>query len=159
MAKTELCPHCNDFQTYSRGSSFQDLYVRGEYVKMRLEYCRCEKCDNVYSTKEQFEKAKLEAHRNYQKKHKLYQAEDFRAFREYLGLNNLEFANLFAWAKSTVYKYQKGFLQTRAHNRIFQILQNPNILKRILTEKHIHLPEEKIANIIKLCNKKIKDEK
>lgn len=104
---------------------------------MILDVLVCADCGEEFYS-EEFDNATLvRAYNEYRKRHKLLLPEEIKKIREQYGLSQRSFAKLLNWVDKTIFRYENGSIQDKAHNTLLLFLREPENMKIYLQEKSI----------------------
>lgn len=93
----------------------------------------CEKLDNA---------TLVNAYNEYRRRHKLLFPEEIKNIREQYGLSQRSFSKLLNWGDKTIFRYENGSVQDKAHNSLLLFLRKPENMRTYLTENEVTLDEK-----------------
>lgn len=131
--------------------------VCGESFKVEAQVLVCAECgEELYS--EELDNATLnKVYNAYRRKHKLLFPQEIKKIREQYGLSQRSFAKLLNWGDKTIFRYENGSIQDKAHNSILLFLKNPVNMKAYLNENEILLGEKQKNKLLKVVDQLIKN--
>lgn len=131
--------------------------VCGESFKVEAQVLVCAECgEELYS--EELDNATLNnVYNAYRRRHKLLFPQEIKKIREQYGLSQRSFAKLLNWGDKTIFRYENGSIQDKAHNSILLFLKNPENMKAYLNENEILLGEKQKNKLIKIVDQLIKN--
>ncbi len=131
--------------------------VCGESFKVEAQVLVCAECgEELYS--EELDNATLNnVYNAYRRRHKLLFPQEIKKIREQYGLSQRSFAKLLNWGDKTIFRYENGSIQDKAHNSILLFLKNPENMKAYLNENEILLGEKQKNKLLKIVDQLIKN--
>jgi len=138
-----VCPNCEKISELEHIITIEELNVRGEIIKVEVEYYKCAECGEEFENPSSKDDSLEKAYREYRRKHGMIQPEEIREMRKLYGLTQKELSNLIGWGGATLSRYENGALQDDAHDRVLQLVKNPENLNRLITKNESLLPEKK----------------
>jgi len=138
-----VCPNCEKISELEHIITIEELNVRGEIIKVEVEYYKCAECGEEFENPSSKDDPLEKAYREYRRKHGMIQPEEIREMRKLYGLTQKELSNLIGWGGATLSRYENGALQDDAHDRVLQLVKNPENLNRLITKNESLLPEKK----------------
>lgn len=99
-----------------------------------------------------------EAYNLYRRKHKLLMPAEIKQIREQYGLSQRSFAKLLNWGDKTIYRYENGSLQDKAHNSLLCFLKKPQNMRQYLNDNEIIIGESQKAKLLQRIDQLENDE-
>ncbi len=125
--------------------------VYGEEICVDARILVCDECGEELFDEELDEQTLTKAYMRYREIHKFLSPDEIREIREMYGLSQRGFSRILGWGDKTIYRYENGSLQDRAHDTLLTMLKNPDNMKTIVIEKEVIDKEknkEKLLSII-----------
>lgn len=82
---------------------------------------------------------------------------EIKQIRELYGLSQISFAKLLNWEDKTIYRYENGSIQDKAHNSLLLSLRKPENMKVYLLENENSLDKKHLSRLLELVNKLISE--
>ncbi len=144
----KYCESCRK-ETQTKIIKKNEVYVVcGEGIEVEAQVLVCAECGEELFC-EELDSATLKlAYDTYRRKHKLLLPEEIKAIREMYGLSQRSFAKLLNWGEKTIYRYENGALQDRAHNSLLRLLRKPENMLDYILENEVTLGEKKKEKLI-----------
>lgn len=127
--------------------------VCGDPIEVDAQVLVCADCGEEFFCEELDNATLVNAYNKYRRNHKLLFPEDIKKIREQYGLSQRSFAKLLNWGDKTIYRYENGSLQDKAHNSLLLFLRDPKNMKIYLMENEITLDERQKARLLKTVEK------
>ena len=127
--------------------------VCGDPIEVDAQVLVCADCGEEFVCEELDNATIVHAYNKYRRNHKLLFPEDIKKIREQYGLSQRSFAKLLNWGDKTIYRYENGSLQDKAHNSLLLFLRDPENMKIYLTENEITLDERQKVRLLKTVEK------
>lgn len=127
--------------------------VCGEDIEVDAQVLVCADCGEELFNEELDSATLISAYNEYRRKHKLLLPEEIRKIREQYGLSQRSFAKLLNWGDKTIYRYENGAVQDRAHNSLLLFLREPENMRTYLTENEIALDDKQKARLLETVEK------
>ena len=113
-----FCEECGK-EVETRVVTKQESYsVCGENIEVDAEVLICAECGEEFFCEELDGKTLNNAYDKYRRKHKLLFPKEIKDIREQYGLSQRGFAKLLNWGDKTIYRYENGSIQDKAHNSL-----------------------------------------
>ena len=122
--------------------------VCGESVEVDANILTCAECGEEFFDEELDNKTLIKAYNLYREKHKLLLPEEIKNIREQYGMSQRSFAKLLNWGDKTIYRYENGSLQDKAHNSILLFLREPENMRAYLNDNEVGLNQRQIEKIL-----------
>lgn len=116
--------------------------VCGETVDVEAKVLVCGDCGEELFCEEYDSATVVSAYNEYRRRHKLLLPEEIKEIREKYGLSQRSFARLLNWGDKTIYRYENGAVQDKAHNSLLLFLRRPENMRTYLTENEVVLDEK-----------------
>lgn len=127
--------------------------VCGEPIDVDAQVLVCAECGEEFFC-EEFDNATLvNAYNEYRRRHKLLLPEEIKKIREQYGLSRRGFAKLLNWGDKTIYRYENGSIQDKAHNSLLLFLREPENMRTYLMENEIVIDERQKAKLLETVDK------
>lgn len=134
--------------------SRQEVYsVCGEDTAVDAQVLVCAVCGEELFCEELDAATLVQAYNIYRRKHKLLLPEEIKGIREQYGLSQRSFAKLLNWGDKTIFRYENGSVQDKAHNSLLFFLRDPENMKKYLTENEIALDERQKSKLLNTVEK------
>lgn len=149
----ECCDACGkevETKIISRPETF---CVCGEEITVEAQVLVCAECGEELFCEELDSATLVNAYNEYRRKHKLLLPEEIKKIREQYGLSQRSFAKLLNWGDKTVFRYENGSVQDKAHNSLLLFLREPENMRTYLTENEISLDERQKAKLLDTVEK------
>lgn len=127
--------------------------VCGDPIEVDAQVLVCADCGEEFFCEELDNATLVNAYNKYRRNHKLLFPEDIKKIREQYGLSQRSFAKLLNWGDKTIYRYENGSIQDKAHNSLLLFLRNPENMRTYLTENEITLDERQKARLLDTVEK------
>jgi len=143
MIMKGVCPNCEKITELELIKAIEEFNVRGELIKVKVEHYKCKKCGEEFDDPNSKDDPLDRVYREYRRKKGMIQPEEIREVRRLYGLTQNELSKLAGWGGATLSRYENGALQDDAHDRILQLVKNPQNMHRLIIKNGSFLPEEK----------------
>lgn len=147
----KFCDECGR-EVDTRIVTKKEFYdVCGERIEVDAKVLVCADCGEEFFCEELDNATLTEAYNIYRRKHKLLLPEEIKAIREQYGLSQRAMARLLNWGDKTIFRYENGSIQDKAHNSMLILLKNPENMKQYLIENEVGLDarhRDKLFNTI-----------
>ena len=131
--------------------------VCGEQIEVNAQVLVCPECGEEFYCEELDEATLKNAYNEFRHRHKLLFPEEIKNIREQYELSQRSFAKLLNWGDKTIYRYENGSIQDKAHNSILLFLRDPENMKTYLTENEIYLDKKQYSKLIDIVEKLKRD--
>ena len=138
-----VCPGCEKITELEHILTTEELNVRGELIRVKVEYYKCKECGEEFENPGSKDDPLNKAYREYRRKHDMVQPEEIREMRKFYGLTQKELSKLLGWGGATLSRYENGALQDDAHDRVLQLIKKPENMHRLILKNRKFLEEEK----------------
>lgn len=122
--------------------------VCGEAIEVDAQILVCAVCEEEFYCEELDRATLLKAYKEYRRKHKLLFPEEIKKIREQYGFSQRGFARLLNWGDKTIYRYENGSIQDKAHNSLLLFLRDPENMRTYLMENEVTLDEKQKARLL-----------
>lgn len=129
-------------------SKKESYTICGESIEVDAQILVCSGCGEELFCEELDNVTLVNAYNEYRRKHKLLLPEEIRKIREQYGLSQRSLARLLNWGDKTIYRYENGSIQDRAHNSLLLFLREPENMRTYLTENEVALDERQKAKLL-----------
>jgi len=143
MIMKGVCPNCEKISELEHIITTEELNVRGELIEVKVEYYKCTECGEEFEDPSSNDDPLDSAYKEYRHKHGMIQPEEIREMRRLYGLTQKELSKLIGWGGATLSRYENGALQDDAHDRVLQLIKNPENVHRLIVRDGSFLPEKK----------------
>ena len=154
MAKyCEICGKNVETKIITKSETYP---VLGEKIEVEAKVLICKECGEEFFCEEFDTETLNKAYNIYRKCHKLLFPEEIKGIREQYGLSQRGFAKLLNWGDKTIFRYENGSIQDKAHNDILFLLKDPFNMKNYILKNESNINEKqknKILNLIKELEK------
>ena len=153
----EYCDTCGkevETKIITRPETFK---VCGEEITVDARILVCTECGEELFCEELDSATLVDAYNEYRRRHKLLLPEEIKKIREQYGLSQRSFAKLLNWGDKTIYRYENGSVQDKAHNSLLLFLREPENMRTYLTENEIAIDERQKAKLLETVEKLEKD--
>ena len=147
----KYCEECGrevDTRIITKRESYS---VYGERIEVDARILVCADCGEEFFCEELDNATLVRAYNEYRRMHKLLLPEEIRRIREQYGLSQRTFAKLLNWGDKTIYRYENGSIQDKAHNSLLLFLREPENMRTYLNDNEVVLnvrQKEKLLNVI-----------
>ncbi|MCR4647914.1 MAG: DUF4065 domain-containing protein [Lachnospiraceae bacterium] len=132
----------------------KEIYdVCGEPIEVEAKILVCEKCGEEFFCEELDNATLVEAYNEYRRRHKLLFPEEIKEIREKYGLSQRSFAKLLNWGDKTIFRYENGSIQDKAHNSLLLFLRDPENMKTYLTLNEISIEDKRKKRLLSYVEK------
>lgn len=132
----------------------KEIYnVCGDPIEVDAQVLVCAECGEEFFCEEFDNRTLNYAYNEYRRKHRLLQPREIREIREKYGLSQRSFAKLLNWGDKTIFRYENGSIQDKAHNSLLLFLREPENMRTYLTENEIVLDEKQKAKLLDTVDK------
>ncbi len=132
----------------------KEIYqVCGESVEVNAQVLVCANCGEELYCEELDSETLINAYNTYRRRHKLLLPEEIKQIREQYGLSQRSFAKLLNWGDKTIWRYENGSIQDKAHNSLLLFLRKPENMRTYLNENEVVLSQKRIEKLIDTLNK------
>lgn len=133
--------------------------VCGESIEVNAQILVCADCGEEFFCEELDTTTLSNAYDEYRKRHKLLSADEIKKIRNQYGLSQRSFAKLLHWGNKTIYRYENGSIQDKAHNSLLLFLRNPENMRTYLTENEVTLNTKQKSKLLEIVDKLEQNEK
>ncbi len=131
--------------------------VYGEQIEVDAQVLVCAECGEELFNEELDNATLVAAYNEYRRRHKLLFPEEIKKIREQYGLSQRSFAKLLNWGDKTIFRYENGSIQDRAHNSILLFLKEPENMRTYLMENEVSLSEKQKNKLLETVDRLQKD--
>jgi len=143
-----VCPNCEKITDLENFKIKETLRVRGEPINVDVEYNKCSECNKEFEEPRSKNDPLEKAYREYRSKHNMIQPEDILKLRKSHGLTQRELCKLIGLRGATLSRYENGALQDKTHDRLLQLLKNPENLQSLILKNGEFLADEKKERLL-----------
>ena len=122
--------------------------IFGEDIIVDAKVLICPYCGEEFFCEELDNETLNAAYNEYRKRHKLLLPEEIKEIREMYGLSQRGFAKLLNWGDKTLFRYESGSIQDKAHNSLLILLRNPENMRTYLKDNEININENQRKELI-----------
>ncbi|MDO5406317.1 MAG: type II toxin-antitoxin system MqsA family antitoxin [Eubacteriales bacterium] len=133
----KYCEECGrevDTRIITKRESYS---VYGERIEVDAQILVCADCGEEFFCEELDNATLVRAYNEYRRMHKLLLPEEIRRIREQYGLSQRTFAKLLNWGDKTIYRYENGSIQDKAHNSLLLFLREPENMRTYLNDNEV----------------------
>ena len=127
--------------------------ILGDEIVVKARVLICPYCGEEFFCEKLDNETLNEAYDEYRKRHKLLLPEEIRNIREMYGLSQRGFAKLLNWGDKTLFRYESGSIQDKAHNSLFILLRNPENMRTYLNDNEITINENQKKKLLERIDK------
>ena len=150
MEYCEVCGKEVETKIITRQETFK---VCGEDITIDTQILVCTECGEELFCEELDSATLVNAYNEYRRKHKLLLPDEIKKIREQYGLSQRSFAKLLNWGDKTIFRYENGSVQDKAHNSLLLFLREPENMRTYLTENEIALDERQKTKLLDTVEK------
>lgn len=143
-----LCPHCERVTDLEICKVKESFNVKDELIEIPVEYFKCMECNKEFEDPRSKNDPLEKAYREYRKRHSMVQPEEIRGLRKHYGFTQRELSKLIGWGGATLSRYENGALQDTTHDRLLQLLRNPENLQSLILENDGCITDRKRERIL-----------
>lgn len=147
MENELFCTECETVRAVVWSMIDQTFRVRGEEVLVRGNVARCNACGHHVSHMEEDDATLKSAYNEYRKRKGLLLPEEIQQIREKYRLSQRAFARLMDCGEVTIHRYERGALQTEAHDGFIRLLQDPDNVRRLIREHRSGLSSAELERL------------
>ncbi|MGI6177118.1 MAG: type II TA system antitoxin MqsA family protein [Eubacterium sp.] len=127
--------------------------VFGESIEVDADVLVCAECGEELFCEGLDNATLVRVYDEYRRRHKLLMPEEIKKIRMQYGLSQRGFAKLLNWGDKTIYRYENGSIQDKAHNSILLFLREPENMRRYLIENEVHLTKKQKDKLLTTIEK------
>lgn len=146
----EVCKQMVETKIIDQRESYK---VFGETLEVDARVLVCAKCGEELFSAELDNETILKVYNEYRRRHKLLLPEEIRAIREQYGLSQRSFAKLLNWGDKTIFRYESGSVQDRAHNSLLLRLRNPENMRSYITANDVLITPRQKERLLERINR------
>ena len=143
-----ICPNCEKERDLEFVSGAEDIEVRGETIKVPVEYYRCSFCGDEFDDPGSKDDPLDKAYKEYRRRHGMVPPDEIRELRKKHGFTQHELARILGWGLATLSRYENGALQSEAHDKILRLAMEPNNLIKLINGNPGALPEGRSKELL-----------
>jgi putative zinc finger/helix-turn-helix YgiT family protein len=128
------CPDCKEEVTARIEERDETITVRDQAVWITAEVAVCPKCGNEIGDLTVEDRNLDKAYAIYRSNNGLMSPKEITRMREGYRLSQKAFSNALGFGDVTIHRYERGSLQSKAHNALLQQAKDPRIFLSILEE-------------------------
>ena len=95
----------------------------------------------------------IKVYNEYRQRHKLLLPEEIKSIREQYGLSQRGFSRLLGWGDKTIFRYENGSLQDKAHDTILTFLRCPENMQSYISDNETNLNEKQKNKLLESIEK------
>lgn len=130
----------------------EEFLIYGESIEVDSDVLVCSECGEELFDETLDNETMLKAYAEYRNKHKYLSPEEIKAIREQYGLSQRGFAKLLNWGDKTIFRYENGSLQDKAHDSILKMLKDPENMKKYLEENELKISQKEKEKLLSRIN-------
>ena len=150
MEYCEVCGKEVKTEVVTRTETFT---VYGEDISVDAEVKVCAECGEELFSEELDSGTLVRVYNEYRRRHKLLLPEEIKAIREQYGLSQRSFARLLNWGDKTIFRYENGSIQDKAHNSLLLFLRRPENMRTYLSENEVPLEEKQKQKLLETVDR------
>ena len=127
--------------------------ILGDEISVEARILACPYCGEGFFCEDLDNETLNKAYNEYRKRHKLLRPEEIRNIREMYGLSQRGFAKLLNWGDKTLFRYESGSIQDKAHNSLLILLRNPENMRTYLNDNEITINENQKKKLLERIDK------
>lgn len=155
---TKYCEECGKEVNTIIVEKCEEYEIFGELIKVNAKILTCSECGEEFYSEELDNATLTEAYNLYRRKHKLLMPSEIKQIREQYGLSQRSFAKLLNWGDKTIYRYENGSLQDKAHNSLLCFLKKPQNMRQYLNDNEIIIGESQKVKLLQRIDQLENDE-
>ena len=136
------CTNCREERNTRIEKRRETFNVKGEATEVYSNVTVCSTCGQDIYVEELDAQNLSRAYDAYRRRHNLLTASEIKEIREKYGLTQRALAQILGWGQVTVNRYENGAIQTRGHDQLLRLLENPENVRRILERSDAALEGE-----------------
>ena len=127
----------------------EEFMIYNEKIEVDSDVLICEECGEELFDETLDNKTILKVYQKFREKHRFLFPDEIKQIREQYGLSQRGFAKLLNWGDKTIFRYENGSLQDRAHDSIIKMLKDPENMRKYLNENELNISEKQKDRILK----------
>lgn len=127
--------------------------IHGEDIAVDTRVMVCKECGTDLFNKDLDNATLVMVYNEYRRRHKLLLPEEIKSIREQYGLSQRGLSRLLGWGDKTIYRYENGSLQDRAHDTILTFLRYPENMRSYLSDNEINLNKKQRNKLLDAIEK------
>ena len=127
--------------------------VFGEAIDVDAQVLVCAECGGELFCEELDNATLIKVYDVYRQRHKLLFPSEIKKIREQYGLSQRSFAKLLNWGDKTIFRYENGSIQDRAHNSLLVFLREPENMRTYLMENEVDLTPKQLEKLFETIDK------
>jgi len=131
----------------------EEYNVCGDLIEVDAQILVCAECGEELYCEELDQATLISAYNEYRKRHKLLFPADIRKIREQYGLSQRSLAKLLNWGDKTIFRYENGSIQDKAHNSLLLFLREPENMRTYLMENEVMISEKQRKKLLEIVDK------
>ena len=148
MSMLKYCEECSKEVVTNIITKKESYNVCGDNIEVDARVLVCSECGEEFYCEELDNETLLSAYNEYRRRHKLLSPDDIRKIREQYGLSQRSFAKLLNWGDKTIFRYENGSIQDKAHNSLLIFLREPENMRKYLAENEVTLNKKQKTKIL-----------
>ncbi len=146
----EVCGRDVNTKVVKRKESFD---ICGEMIETDAQVLVCTECGEDLYCEEFDNNTLIGAYNEYRRRHRLLLPEEIKKIREQYDLSQRALAKLLNWGDKTIFRYENGSIQDKAHNSMLLFLRDPENMKTYLVENETALNERQKRRLLDIVDK------
>jgi|BarGraNGADG00312_2_1021985.scaffolds.fasta_scaffold24602_2 putative zinc finger/helix-turn-helix YgiT family protein len=148
-----ICPVCAQVSELKPIHKSEELVVRGETIPIEEDLFECSSCGEEFKDPKSKTDVLAMAFEEYRRRHGMLAPEAIQSFRKHFGLTQSELSNLLHWGGATLSRYENGALPNEAHEKMLQMVMEPDNLLRLIESHPAALSDTKRESLIEELRK------
>lgn len=149
----KYCENCRKEVKPEISTKKESYVVCGENTEVNAQILICPDCGEEFFCETLDNATLVNAYNNYRKKHMLLLPEEIRKIREQYGLSQRSFSKLLNWGDKTIFRYENGSIQNKAHNSLLLFLRKPENMRTFLIDNEISLNEKQKTKLLEIIDR------
>ncbi len=116
------------------------LNVRGKEIEIEAKLRVCI-CGNELFDEQLEEDNLMRAYDLFRKEYQLLSPQEIRVLREKYELPQRTLGKILGWGEVTIHRYETGALPDASHHKMLRLLDNPEVMKKLLIESKDIIPK------------------
>lgn len=148
----KYCEECEKEVNTKIITKRETYMVCGEPIEVDAQILVCDECGEELYCEELDNETLIKAYNEYRKRHKLLLPNEIKKIREQYGLSQRAFAKLLNWGDKTIFRYENGSIQDKAHNSLLLFLSKPENMKSYLSKNEVNLDKKQMDKLLNVVN-------
>lgn len=154
-----FCEKCNKWVDGEITTINMCHLVKNDKINMKTKILKCTKCaENLYC-EDIDSKTQMELFDIYKKKHKLLTAKQIKEIRLQYNLSQRSLSKLLNWGDKTIWRYELGSIQDKAHDSMLKYISSPVNMKEYIKNNETGLEQKRINDVLQAADEIITKKK